>query len=322
MEESALVFSQAARSCLALYRKLLLFDKLTLGVLTVLPLLYLVSGRMSAASPMLLYGHPLVILAVLVLISRQEHLRAPLRVLRYGYPLLCLTFFFPEVGGVVSVFFPYWLEPYLIRSDTFLLGGLRGWEFFTPHLNVMEVEILAFAYWSYFLLIPLVAGLHYFAQNTQNGRPLAFSFERVMARLCTVMYTCYTLFLLLPARGPHHALHVHIDKLVAGGFFFDAVLLIQKKSAVIGAAFPSSHVAAAWALWLTLRKDFRLAFALLFLPVALLTVSTFMLQYHYIVDAAAGILLSFIVEWLMARHEAQPLAKPAKRARAQYAWQE
>ena len=305
----------------ALFRKLLLFDKLTLGVLAALPLLYLLSGRIAAAGPMLRYGHLIVIAAVLVLIHRQDSLPPSLRLLRYGYPVLCLTFFFGEVGGVVSILFPYWLEPFLIRSDLVLLGGLHGWEFFVPYLNAVEVEILAFAYWSYFILIPLIPGLHYRAQMVQNGKPLFYSFERVMARLCAVMFTCYTLFLLLPARGPHHALHVHIDQLVSGGLFFHAVLWVQKQSAVVGAAFPSSHVAATWALWLTLRKDFRTALWLLLPVVVLLTVSTFLLQYHYIVDAAAGVLLALVFEWIMARREA-PVATPAVRERVQYALQQ
>jgi membrane-associated phospholipid phosphatase len=99
------------------------------------------------------------------------------------------------------------------------------------------------------------------------------------------------------------------------------VLWVQKQSSVVGAAFPSSHVAAAWALWLTLRKDFRTALWLLLPVVVLLTVSTFILQYHYVVDAAAGILLALVFEWLMARSEV-PVAAPAVRERVQYAWQE
>jgi hypothetical protein len=318
----AVPFSHRFEPLAALFRKLLMFDKLTLSVLIVLPLLYLFSGRIATAGPMVLYGHPVIVITVLVLIHRQESLPFFLRLLRCGYPLLCLTFFFGEVGKVVSIFFPFWLEPYLIRSDVMLLNGSHGWEFFVPYLNAAEVEILAFAYWSYFLLIPVVAGLHFHAQTVRNGKPLSFTFERVMARLCAVMFTCYTLFLLLPARGPHHALRVHIDQLVSGGFFFHAVLWIQKQSAVVGAAFPSSHVAAAWTLWLTLRKDFRTALWLLFPLVVLLTVSTFILQYHYIVDAAAGILLSLVFEWLMARSEAPMATTPVVVQPAQYALQE
>ncbi len=319
--ESALPFSQDTRLLTALYRKLFLFDKLTLSVLIVLPLLQWFFGRLPAAGAAMLFGHAVIVIAVLALIHRQESLPAALRLLRYWYPILCLTFFFGEVGRVVSVLFPFWLEPYLIRSDVLLLHGWHGWEFFVPRLDAVKVEILACAYWGYFLLIPLVAWLHYRAPEGQNGKPRSLSFERVLGRMCVVMYTCYTLFLLLPARGPHHALNVHIDKLVSGGFFFKAVILIQKQSAVVGAAFPSSHVAAAWTLWLTLRKDFRTAFWLLFVPVALLTISTFILQYHYILDAVAGILLSFIIEGLMARHD-RPVVVPAVRQPAQPAWQE
>lgn len=319
--EKALRLSLNLAPIKTFYRKLRLFDKLTLGVLAGLPLLCWLAGKIAIAGPMMLYGNALVIIVVLLLIHRQENLPPSLRWLRDLYPVLCLTFFFGEVGQVIDVFFPFWLSPYLIHSDLILLGGMHGWEFFTPHLNVVEVEILSFAYLGYFLLIPLVVWLHYRAPASTNGSVRAFSFERVMARLCVAMYTCYGLFLLLPAAGPHHALDVHIDRLVAGGFFFHTVLWIQKKSAVVGAAFPSAHVAATWILWFTLRRDFRKTFWLLFPAVALLTISTFLLQYHYIVDAAAGVLLSFIIEAIMTRSEA-PIASPAVHRRAQYAWQE
>ncbi len=320
--ELLLLLAHKAKPLAHLYHKLFLFDKLTLGVLAVLPVLYLLSGRISSAGAMLLGGHPLIIAGALVLIHRQESLPAWLRLLRYGYPVLCLTFFFGEVGGVVNAFLPFWLEPYLIRSDEILLGGRHGWQVFMPLLPPVGVEILAFAYWAYFLLLPGIAWLHYRGKSGNADKNLFYSYERVLARLCVVMYTCYTLFLVLPARGPHHALQVHIETLLSGGWFFHAVLLIQKKSAVMGAAFPSSHVAAAFTLWLTLRHDFRIAFWSLLPVVALLAVSTFLLQYHYIVDAAAGILLSLIVEWVMSHHEAPPAATPALQKRTQYAWQE
>jgi hypothetical protein len=72
---------------------------------------------------------------------------------------------------------------------------------------------------------------------------------------------------------------------------------MQNYVSVVGAAFPSSHVAVAWVALMTLRVEHRLAFWSLTPFVLALTLSIFVLQYHYVLDAISGVILALIFEW-------------------------
>lgn len=283
--------------------RLLLFDKLTLGYLVLVPVLILLSGKHVHLWPVIAVAHPLLIAGLLALIRYQQRLPVALRWLRDWYPVLLFTFFFSTIGRLVTLFLPFWLEPFLLRSDVWFLEQ-HPWEFFARHLTPLTTEIFSFAYWSYYLLIPLVAAVHYLPLRlSRDVAPTKPAFDGVMARLCLVMYTCYACFLLLPARGPHHVLNLDHDLLFAGGWFYSSILFIQAKGSVVGAAFPSSHVAAAWAALFTLRQSFRRLFWTVLPLVLLLSASTFVIQYHYIIDSVGGILVAVAVEALMTRRE-------------------
>ncbi|MDZ7266396.1 MAG: phosphatase PAP2 family protein [candidate division KSB1 bacterium] len=284
-------------------QRLLLFDKLTLGYLVLVPLLILLSGKHVHLWPVIAVAHPLLIAGILALVRSQHRLPAGVRWLRDWYPMLLFTFFFSTVGRLVTLFLPFWLEPFLLRSD-FWFWQRHPWEFFSQHLDRVTTEVFSFAYWSYYLLIPAVAAVHYAALRPgRNGAPTAPAFQAVMNRLCLVMYTCYACFLLLPARGPHHVLNLDHDLLFAGGWFYRAILFIQSKGSVVGAAFPSSHVAAAWTMLLTLRKSFRKLFWTILPLVVLLSLSIFVIQYHYVLDAFGGVLVAVVIEAVMSRRE-------------------
>lgn len=287
-------------------QKLLLFDKLTLGYLVLLPILILLSGKHVHLWPMIAIVHPILILGVLALITYETALPGALRWLRDWYPMLFFTFFFGTIGRVVTLFFPFWLEPFLLKSDIWFFGE-HPWEFFTRHLTPLTTELFSFAYWSYYFLIPLAVLIPYRAARTEFARKHAIAppFERVMARVCLTMFTCYACFLLMPARGPHHVMNLDHELLFAGGWFYNSILFIQGKGSVVGAAFPSSHVAAAWTVLLALRQSFRKVFWTLLPLVVILSASTFVIQYHYIIDSVGGILVAAVIEVIMSRRETQ-----------------
>lgn len=282
-------------------RRLRLYDKLTLAVLVLLPILALLAGKWDATTLRFAIVHAFALVVILALIRAEAWLPKWAYVLREWYPIVLLTFFFGEVGRLVNLLFPFWLEPYLIQSD-YVVFGSHAYEYFASRLDPVSTEIFAFAYWAYYPLIPFVAALFYFSRRraTEELQP---TFEQVMNRICACLYLCYVCFILLPARGPHHALHVNITELTSGGFFFNFVLAIQQRGSVVGAAFPSSHVAAAWAVILPLRHGFKKTFWFLLPLVVLLSVSTFVLQYHYWIDALAGIVLACALERFISHRE-------------------
>jgi membrane-associated phospholipid phosphatase len=79
------------------------------------------------------------------------------------------------------------------------------------------------------------------------------------------------------------------------------IATLQNYVSVVGAAFPSSHVAVAWVAVLTLRDEHRVAFWSLIPLLIALTLSIFFLQYHYVLDAVFGVLLAAAFEWLWRR---------------------
>ena len=277
------------------------YDKTTLAVLILLPILALLAGKWDATTLRFGLIHTCAITLILVLVRHETRLPAALKFLRDWYPVVLVTFFFSELGRAVNVFFPFWLEPHLIASD-YTLFGQHAYEYLAPRLTAMVTEVFAFAYWAYYPMIPLVAAAFYFTKRAKAGS-LTLNFTQVMNRLCGILYLCYICILLFPARGPHHALGVEITKLTTGGFFFDFILAIQARGSVVGAAFPSAHAAAAWTMLLVLRHDFKKSFWALLPLVILLSLSTFVLQYHYWVDAMAGMLLAFILEGVMTWRE-------------------
>ena len=281
-----------------------LFDKLTLGYLVIVPVMFFLFGRDMAAWPVVLKVHPFIIIAILLLIRYEQFLFFPFNLLRSCYPIILLTFFFSIIGRSVNILFPNWLEPYLIENDLWLFGRLP-WQIFSEHMNPFMTEIFAFSYSSYYFIIPLYVLLHYKKMRSapSSQKTITPSFEGVMARICLVMFSCYIFFWLMPARGPHHVYELSHKTLFSGGFFFNSILAIQSQASIVGAAFPSGHVAAAWTLLLTLRHNFKKIFWFSFPIIVLLSISTFTLQYHYFADSIAGILLAIILEIIMSYRE-------------------
>lgn len=301
------------------------YDRISLGYLCLTLLLAAFFPPTNTAKLILireriLISHPLIILTILTLIFftpvlsqafRYHRVYKWLRLLRDLYPFLLFTFvLFGEFTYLVTAVFPYWLEPYLIDFDLWLFKQ-PAHRFIEAHTPAWMIELMAFAYWSYYPLILFVVLRYYLARDkagnrTPSRRPPISSlsgqadpvFLDFMNRICLSFYSCYVLFMLLPARSPRHALDLNGQLQLAGGFFFDLISQAQNYVSVVGAAFPSSHVAVAWVAVVALRQSDRYIF-FIFVPVVVaLTFSVFILQYHYVLDAAGGAVVAGLIEWV------------------------
>ncbi len=88
---------------------------------------------------------------------------------------------------------------------------------------------------------------------------------------------------------------------------------VHANGAILGAAFPSSHVAATMVPWWHTWKWFpqhRWWFTILFV---LLSASTVYCRYHYVVDVIGGVILAWGILYLGTRldRESGPIVKPA-----------
>lgn len=290
------------------WSNLRIYDRLTFGYLLLTTLLATFSLQLIPIRERLLVSHLAVGLIIGLLIywgqlrSQTHQQYTPpkwVKLLRDWHPLAWFTFMlFGEFTYLVQIIFSFWIEKYLIRFDLWLFGQ-EPHLFIQQHVPAWGVELMAFAYWSYYPIILGVIGWYYFsrAQNNVRIKIRKMTFVDVMNRLCIVFYFCYVLFMIVPARSPRHALNLSGRLHLTGGPFYNFIASLQDYVSVVGAAFPSSHVAVAWVAVLTLRDDQRRVFWSL-MPLAIaLTASIFILQYHYVLDAVFGVLLALVFEF-------------------------
>lgn len=274
-----------------------LVDMATLVYLSGIGLLLVVFHQELTQWPAFVLAHFLVAGAIILLIRFAEKSQRPILLfLRDWYPVLLYSVLFEEIGGIATVIFPFWLEPYLLRADLALFG-VHPSEYFnhiaTPTLN----ELMGFSYWTYYLMIPLV-GLFFYRKAPR------VVFHRYLFRVSFALYICYGWFVLMPARGPHETLPQFHVQSMTGGFFYGLVRLIQKFGSISGGAFPSSHVAAAWTVLLVSFGHARVLAYILLLCVAILSVAIVYMGYHYAVDSLAGIGAALIFYFLSGKIEA------------------
>ncbi|MDQ7052337.1 MAG: phosphatase PAP2 family protein [candidate division KSB1 bacterium] len=228
-----------------------------------------------------------------------------LRFLKNWYIFLVFPVLFKELTFLSQALFPYYLEPLIVSSEERLFGLFAKY-LFQPE-NKWLTELMAFSYSFYYFLVPLV-GIYIYRKRSFS------EFEIFAFRFCTTMFICYGLFVLIPVRGPHHSVLAADPNALEGYFFLKLIHWMQSYGSAVGAAFPSSHVAATWIAAFSLKRVrpewYRLALPFLIL----LTISVFYLRYHYIVDAIAGYALALVLDRYFERKlqpHAEMVIKPA-----------
>jgi len=231
----------------------------------------------------------LVIIMVAVLLENTSF--SALQHLRNWYLFLLFPILFKELTYLHSALFPHYLEAFLISSDSY---------FFSHHLSFVSTlrqywlanEIMAFSYWSYYLLLPGIGISLHIARG--HHAMLQYIF-----RVCFAFLACYLIFILIPVRGPHHTLTGLDPTTLEGGFFYQTILFMQSKGSTVGAAFPSSHVAVAWVAIFEVRQLNKTVYHVCAVLMSLLTLSVFYLGYHYVLDAVFGYALALVLLYIL-----------------------
>jgi membrane-associated phospholipid phosphatase len=223
------------------------------------------------------------------------------------YPLAMPIATFEEVSRLSLMFRHTWQDQYLL--------ALEGHVFTTPptvwvgqHGSPWITELVELGYFSYFVLLMIVAGTFY-------ARKMLRSFREVMDASVLSYMMCYVVFLLFPTEGPAHTLIAqHNFPLPGGGPFHWAVLLIQKHAGVHGNAFPSAHVAGGVvAVIFAWRYARKLGIALTPL-VLLLCVGAVYDRYHYVSDVLAGAIIGFAASAIILLQNCRGCPNPEPRS--------
>jgi len=265
---------------------LLPVDLLLLGYLAVISAVALARVRSHPEYGWLLLAHLLT--GLLIYLVTRPGLGRLGRAVREIYPLLLLVGLYAELGslnasaGTVH-------DAVVQQWEQWLFGGLISREWWRTMPSTMWSTVLHGVYFLYYLIVSVPA--FYFV--ARGDVPAVRRF--VLAVMATFI-VCYLTFIFFPVAGPYYT-YPRPDAWFTDNFAARLVYGTLASGSSYGAAFPSSHVAAAVAATLaTLRGSRGLGFALSVATV-LLTVAVVYCQMHYAVDAVAGLVVGALVPW-------------------------
>ena len=226
-----------------------------------------------------------------------------LNFVRHFYPVMLYLAFYRETGELNHLFACEFLDSFFIRLDERIFGGQPSISFM-PHMPYWPVsEIFFAAYFSYYVMIVVLAIALFMRDRGQ--------FFHYVSVLSFIFYVCYLVYIFMPVIGPRifhlvvngYSLPPDVQPAVLPDFpatlkagpFFRLMSWLYDIFEAPGAAFPSSHVAAAIGM---------LYFSSRYLPririghsivVVLLCLATVYCRYHYAVDVIAGILAAALL---------------------------
>ena len=215
------------------------------------------------------------------------------RSIREIYPLLLLVALYSELdvlngpGGTTAH------DATVQGWELAIFGTQLSAEWWRAMPSRFWSAVLHAAYLSYYLIV--VAPAFYFVWR-RNLDALRHFILVVM----TTFVVCYLVFIFFPVAGPYY-LFPRPDPWFLDNLFARAVYDTLATGSSYGAAFPSSHVAAAVAATLSAGRGSRALGWTLAVPTALLSVAVVYCQMHYGVDAIAGLLTGAGVTALVER---------------------
>ncbi len=172
-------------------------------------------------------------------------------------------------------------DAHVLKWERRIFGGEPGREWWQARPSVFWSTVLHAAYLGYYVIVPAPIAL--FLLRRQPGH-----LGRATVAILTAFVACYLVFVFFPVAGPYYE-YPRPASWFTDNWAARAVYGILAGGSSYGAAFPSSHVAAAWAAALACWWGSRRAAAILSGAAALLTVSVVYCQMHYAVDAVAGL---------------------------------
>jgi membrane-associated phospholipid phosphatase len=203
------------------------------------------------------------------------------RVLADWYPLLLVPAFYFDLSILnVAVHEGRYFDALVQDWDAALFGGQpsRDLALRWPWLPLSEV--LHASYLSYYAIIYVPAIALY-------ARGMRVAFREVVLAIMATFVVHYLFFIFLPVQGPRYLFDAPAGGLESGPVYRATHWLLGNASSR-GTAFPSSHVAVATAISLTLMRFLpRIGLAALALT-ALLAVATVYGGFHYATDAWVG----------------------------------
>jgi membrane-associated phospholipid phosphatase len=265
-------------------------DLLLLAYLTVVSVIAALRAPENPGCWWLLLAHALFL--VLLFLLTRPGLGPVGRTIREIYPLLLLPALYSELDILNSAGVPVHDE-LVQRWEQLLFGAQISREWWQAMPSRFWSTVFHAAYLSYYLIVSTPA--LYFAWRGDLE-----AVRRFVLVVIATFVICYLVFIFFPVAGPYYEFprpeSWFADNLPAR-LTYEALAT----GSSYGAAFPSSHVAAALAATLTAARSSPRLGSLLLIPTILLTLGVVYCQMHYGVDALAGVAVGCLVTWVVGR---------------------
>jgi membrane-associated phospholipid phosphatase len=210
------------------------------------------------------------------------------KTLREIYPLLLLPALYSELDVLNSGSGPLY-DGLVQRWELLVFGGQISREWWQSAPSRFWSTTFHAAYLSYYLIISAPA--LYFAWR--GDLPAVRRFVLVVI---TTFVLCYLAFIFFPVAGPYYQF-ARPDRWFISNLPARLTYEALATGSSYGAAFPSSHVAAAVAATLAAARSSRRLGMVLLIPTMLMTVGVVYCQMHYGVDALAGLAVGLTVTY-------------------------
>jgi membrane-associated phospholipid phosphatase len=205
------------------------------------------------------------------------------RTIREIYPLLLLAALYSELDVLNGPDATTVYDTTVQGWELAIFGLQLSTEWWRAMPSRFWSAVLHAAYLSYYLIV--VAPAFFFVWR--RDLPALRHFILVVM---TTFVVCYLAFIFFPVAGPYYVFP-RPEPWFLDNVFARAVYDTLATGSSYGAAFPSSHVAAAVAATLSSARGSKALAWTLAVPTAFLTVAVVYCQMHYGVDALAGLLV-------------------------------
>ncbi|HEX6217239.1 MAG TPA: phosphatase PAP2 family protein [Vicinamibacterales bacterium] len=231
-----------------------------------------------------------LILALVSLSRRLPHAHA-------WYPLLLPIIAFPEAAQLRDLFVDEWRDAHLLAIEAVVFPEPPT-VWLSRFSSTLFSEILQGGYLSYFLFLPIVAGVLYMRDDKAP-------FHGVMAAVVLGYLACYAIFLVFPTEGPAYTLrHLHTAPLPNGPL--RSLVAFVQKAGTHGNAFPSAHAVGAVVPLIYARRYVPKAVPWLAPLLLLMCVGAVYDRYHYASDMIGGVIIGMAAAAFVMAAQSRP----------------
>lgn len=262
-------------------------DRLTVGYLLAFAIALSLLGRGDPQWLPLFCLHIVLSICVAAVIwSWHEQTTGVRGFVRNLYPAMLYSLFYRELESADHWLVPEFLDAQLVAFERAIFGV-------DPNLWIMNAqsawanEVMMLGYFSYYLLIPMVALPLFLRRQTDDLRGMLHG--------TTVAFVIsYIGFVVFPVEGPRYHFAAHFTEPLAGWFFVPLVRYIIDQGAIHGGCMPSSHVAVALVILFWARRTMPKLGTVLTPFVFVLIFGTAWGRFHYVTDAVVGVLVAAV----------------------------